>query len=164
MNVGAFLHITGKKIVRIAVDKILHADYNNRIHRRAILSAKKRPVSFPEAGCFVGYKGEWRICMFIVYFALWVILNGKWTTEIGVFGLVFAAVLYGFSCRFMGYSFKKDLHYLRRLPATLRYGATLLAEIFKANITVIRMILDRNFEPKPQLCLLYTSPSPRDCS
>ena len=31
------------------------------------------------------------------------------------------------------------------------YGATLLAEIFKANITVIRMILDRNFEPKPQL-------------
>ena len=79
------------------------------------------------------------------------ILNGKWTTEIGVFGLVFAAVLYGFSCRFMGYSFKKDLHYLRRLPATLRYGATLLAEIFKANITVIRMILDRNFEPKPQL-------------
>lgn len=151
MNVGAFLHITGKKIVRIAVDKILRADYNNRIHRRAILSVKKRPVSFPEAGCFVGYKGEWRICMFIVYFALWVILNGKWTTEIGVFGLVFAAVLYGFSCRFMGYSFKKDLHYLRRLPATLRYGATLLAEIFKANITVIRMILDRNFEPKPQL-------------
>ena len=151
MNVGAFLHIIEKKIVRIAVDKILHADYNNRIHRRAILSAKKRPVSFPEAGCFVGYKGEWRICRFIVYFALWVILNGKWTTEIGVFGLVFAAVLYGFSCRFMGYSFKKDLHYLRRLPATLRYGATLLAEIFKANITVIRMILDRNFEPKPQL-------------
>lgn len=151
MDEGAFLHIIGKKIVRIAVDKTLHADYNNRIHRRAILSAKKRPVSFPEAGCFVGYKGEWRICMFIVYFALWVILNGKWTTEIGVFGLAFAAVLYGFSCRFMGYSFKKELHYLRRLPATLRYGATLLTEIFKANITVIRMILDRNFEPKPQL-------------
>lgn len=89
--------------------------------------------------------------MFIVYFALWVILNGKWTTEIGVFGLAFAAVLYLFSCRFMGYSFKKDLHYLRRLPAALSYGATLLVEIFKANVTVIKMILDKNFEPKPQL-------------
>lgn len=89
--------------------------------------------------------------MFIVYFALWVILNGKWTTEIGVFGLAFAAVLYAFSCRFMGYSFKKDLHYLRRLPAALGYGATLLAEIFKANVTVMKMILDKNFEPKPQL-------------
>ena len=89
--------------------------------------------------------------MFIVYFALWVILNGKWTTEIGVFGLAFAAVLYAFSCRFMGYSFKKDLHYLRRLPAALGYGVTLLAEIFKANVTVMKMILDKNFEPKPQL-------------
>ena len=151
MNVGAFLHITGKKIVRIAVDKILRADYNNRIHRRAILSVKKRPVSFPEAGCFVGYKGEWRICMFIVYFALWVILNGKWTTEIGIFGVIFAAALYAFSCRFMGYGFKKDLHYLRRLPTTICYGATLLAEIFKANVTVMKMILDKNFEPQPQL-------------
>ena len=71
--------------------------------------------------------------MFIVYFALWVILNGKWTTEIGIFGVVFAAALYAFSCRFMGYGFKKDLHYLRRLPTTICYGATLLTEIFKAN-------------------------------
>ena len=68
--------------------------------------------------------------MFIVYFALWVILNGKWTTEIGIFGVIFAAALYAFSCRFMGYGFKKDLHYLRRLPTT---------------------ILDKNFEPQPQL-------------
>ena len=89
--------------------------------------------------------------MFIVYFALWVILNGKWTTEIGVFGVIFAAALYAFSCRFMGYGLKKDLRYLRRLPSTIRYGATLLAEIFKANVTVMKMILDKNFEPQPQL-------------
>lgn len=89
--------------------------------------------------------------MFIVYFALWVILNGKWTAEIGVFGLIFAAALYAFSCRFMGYSVRKDFRYLRRLPTTLRYGATLLAEIFKANVTVMKMILDKNFEPQPQL-------------
>lgn len=51
----------------------------------------------------------------------------------------------------MGYGFKKDLHYLRRLPTTICYGATLLAEIFKANVTVMKMILDKNFEPQPQL-------------
>ena len=135
----------------MAVDKIPCPDYNKHIHRRAFAPVKKRPVSFPEAGCFVGYMGEWRICMFIVYFALWVILNGKWTTEIGIFGVVFAAALYAFSCRFMGYGFKKDLHYLRRLPTTICYGATLLAEIFKANVTVMKMILDKNFEPQPQL-------------
>ena len=78
----------------MAVDKIPCPDYNKHIHRRAFAPVKKRPVSFPEAGCFVGYMGEWRICMFIVYFALWVILNGKWTTEIGIFGVIFAAALY----------------------------------------------------------------------
>lgn len=135
----------------MAVDKIPCPDYNKHIHRRAFAPVKKRPVSFPEAGCFVGYMGEWRIYMFIVYFALWVILNGKWTTEIGIFGVIFAAALYAFSCRFMGYGFKKDLHYLRRLPTTICYGATLLAEIFKANVTVMKMILDKNFEPQPQL-------------
>ena len=86
----------------MAVDKIPCPDYNKHIHRRAFAPVKKRPVSFPEAGCFVGYMGEWRIYMFIVYFALWVILNGKWTTEIGIFGVIFAAALYAFSCRFMG--------------------------------------------------------------
>ena len=89
--------------------------------------------------------------MFIVYFALWVILNGKWTTEIGLFGLAFAGVLYAFCCRFTGYSFKKELRFIRRIPAAIRYGVILLCEIFKANVTVIKMILDKNFEPKPQL-------------
>lgn len=89
--------------------------------------------------------------MFIVYFALWVILNGKWTTEIGVFGLVFAGVLYAFCCRFTGYSFRKEMRFIRRAPSAIRYGAMLLCEIFKANVTVIKMILDKNFEPKPQL-------------
>ena len=48
-------------------------------------------------------------------------------------------------------SVQLPIHYLRRLPAALSYGATLLVEIFKANVTVIKMILDKNFEPKPQL-------------
>ena len=138
----------------MAVDKIPCPDYNKHIHRRAYAPVKKRPVSFPEAGCFVGYMDEWRIYMFIVYFALWVILNGKWTTEIGIFGVIFAAALYAFSCRFMGYGFKKDLHYLRRLPTTICYGATLLAEIFKANVTVMKMILTKTLSRSLISCIL----------
>lgn len=89
--------------------------------------------------------------MFIVYFALWVVLNGKWTLEIGAFGVVFAAVLYAFSCKFMGYSVKTDWKIARGIVRIVRYGVLLLKEIFKANITVIRMILDLRFEPEPQL-------------
>ena len=94
--------------------------------------------------------------MFFVYFALWVVLNGKWTTEIGVLGLVFAAVIYAFSCRFLGYSPKKDAALVRRIASAIRYGCVLLVEIFKANVSVIEMILDVNFEPQPQLIRFHS--------
>ena len=89
--------------------------------------------------------------MYIVYFALWVVLNGRWTLEIGAFGLVFAALLYAFSCRFMGYSVQMDIRLARRVLAAIRYGVLLLREILKANMNVMRIILSRDFEPRPQL-------------
>lgn len=94
--------------------------------------------------------------MFVMYFALWVILNGKWTLEIGAFGVVFAALLYAFSCRFMGYSVKTDLALVRGLFSAVRYGVLLLREIVKANLAVMRMILNRGFEPKPQLVKFHS--------
>lgn len=89
--------------------------------------------------------------MFLVFFGLWVILNGRWTTEIGVFGLVFAAAMYAFTCAFLGYSPRVGMALVRRLPDALRYGALLLTEIVKANLNVMRMILNKQFEPEPQL-------------
>ena len=89
--------------------------------------------------------------MFIALFVLWVVLNGRWTTEIAVFGAVFAALLTVFCYRFMGLSFKKELGIWRGFGSGARYLATLLGEIVRANCTVIRMILDIGFEPEPQL-------------
>ena len=89
--------------------------------------------------------------MFILYFALWVVLNGKWTTEIGVFGLLFATAAYAFTWKYMGFGPKLDLALVRRAPSAVRYGVTLLIEIVKANLAVARMILDGEKEPKPQL-------------
>lgn len=89
--------------------------------------------------------------MFICFFALWVVLNGKWTTEIGVFGLVFAALAYAFTWKYMGYSPKVDIALVRRVPSALRYGVNLVVEIIKANLTVCKMILKPEFVPEPQL-------------
>ena len=89
--------------------------------------------------------------MFICFFALWVVLNGKWTTEIGVFGLVFAALAYAFTWKYMGYSPKVDIALLTRVPSAIGYGVNLLKEIVKANLTVCRMILRQDFVPEPQL-------------
>lgn len=89
--------------------------------------------------------------MFICFFALWVVLNGRWTTEIGVFGLVFASAAYAFTWKYMGYSPKVDFALMKRAPSAVVYGVNLIVEIIKANLTVCRMILDPGFVPKPQL-------------
>lgn len=94
--------------------------------------------------------------MFFVYFAFWVILNGRWTTEIGVFGLAFATIAYFFSCRFMGYSPRTDARLVRRAWQAIRYGWLLLREIISANIAVMRMVLNLDFEPKPQLVKFHS--------
>ncbi|MGN0776807.1 MAG: Na+/H+ antiporter subunit E [Candidatus Ventricola sp.] len=89
--------------------------------------------------------------MFICFFALWIVLNGRWTTEIALFGLVFAAIAYAFTWKYMGYSPKVDAALVRRLPSAIRYGVLLLREIVKANLTTAGMILNKDFEPNPQL-------------
>ena len=89
--------------------------------------------------------------MFICFFALWVVLNGKWTTEIGVFGLVFAALAYAFTWKYMGYSPKVDIALVMRVPSAIAYGWNLLVEIVKANLAVTKMILRADFVPEPQL-------------
>lgn len=89
--------------------------------------------------------------MFLIYFALWVILNGRFTPEIGAFGLAFALLLYVFSCAFLGFSVKKDLRLIRGIPAAIGYGVLLLTEIVKANFAVMRIILNPGYEVKPKL-------------
>ena len=89
--------------------------------------------------------------MFICFFALWVVLNGKWTTEIGVFGLVFAALAYAFTWKYMGYSPKVDFALFMRIPSAVRYGANLIVEIIKANLAVTKLILKPDYVPEPQL-------------
>lgn len=89
--------------------------------------------------------------MFLAYFALWVILNGRWTVEIGAFGVVFAALAYAFSCAFLGLSPRADLRLMRALPRAISYGALLLTEIVRANFAVMRVILNPAYEVKPKL-------------
>ena len=45
--------------------------------------------------------------MFFLLFGFWVLLNGSWTLEIALIGLVVSAALYAFIVKFMGYSPKK---------------------------------------------------------
>ena len=64
--------------------------------------------------------------MYIVFFLMWLIFNGKVTLEIILFGLAVAALLYAFICAFMDYSFKKDISIIKRSLRILQYVAVLV--------------------------------------
>lgn len=94
--------------------------------------------------------------MLILFFALWIIFNGRVTTEIVVFGLVIAVILFCFSCKFMDYSLKKEMHVYRNIGRGISYIVLLLAEIIKANYSVIRLILSPKYEIEPKLIAFKT--------
>ena len=79
--------------------------------------------------------------MYFIFLLLWIILNGQFTWEILAFGMVISAALYGFGCRFLDYSPRRDLTLLRKLPLILLYVLILVKEIIKANVDTIRMVL-----------------------
>lgn len=94
--------------------------------------------------------------MFLLFFVIWVAFNGKLTAEIAVFGIVIAAVMYLFICKFMNYSFRKDIWFLRNMVYILEYLILLILEIFKANFSVISLILSPKLEPEPEIVTFTT--------
>ncbi|MDO4648628.1 MAG: Na+/H+ antiporter subunit E [Eubacteriales bacterium] len=87
--------------------------------------------------------------MYLLFFALWVIFNGAFTLEICILGLIVAAVIFWFTCRYMDYSVEKEKRLYRKIPEMIRYVFVLVKEIVKANYMVIRMILTEKEEPEP---------------
>lgn len=89
--------------------------------------------------------------MFLLYFLLWVIFNGNFTPEIAILGLVAAAALFAFTCRFMNYSVGKERKLYRNAFRLLRCAVVLVIEIVKANFAVVRLILSEEEETEPVL-------------
>lgn len=79
--------------------------------------------------------------MFIAFFLLWIIFNGSLTLEIAIFGLMVSAVIYLFLCKFMNFSLKKDIYYMKKLPLLIQYMYVLVKEIAIANVAAIKLVL-----------------------
>lgn len=94
--------------------------------------------------------------MLLVFFLLWVVFNGSFTLEIGIFGIVISGVLFAFCCKFMDYSPKKELHLYKKSFLLVRYVAVLVREIIKANFDVIHLILSQEEEIQPKLVTFRT--------
>lgn len=87
--------------------------------------------------------------MYIIFFLMWIIFNGKITLEIVLFGLGIAAAMYAFTCAFLDYSIKKDIILMKKSLRFLQYVVVLVWEIVKANGAVMHMILSPGFQNEP---------------
>lgn len=87
--------------------------------------------------------------MFLLYFILWVVFNGNFTLEIAIFGVVIAAAVFAFTCKFMDYSIDKEKQLIKNTFSILRYIIVLVIEIVKANFAVIHLILSEEEEVEP---------------
>lgn len=94
--------------------------------------------------------------MFFLLFGFWVLLNGQWTTEIAVIGVVLSALIGWFAWKFMDYSPRKEWALLMRLPRALAYMAFLISEIVKSCLATIRLIWSPKLETQPQLVSFHT--------
>lgn len=86
--------------------------------------------------------------MFLMLWLFFILISGKLTLEIVLFGMGIALLVLAFCCAFMDWSLKKELAFLRRLPRIILYGVSLFLEIVKANfVTARRVFLRRGEEP-----------------
>lgn len=89
--------------------------------------------------------------IFIIIFLLWIIFNGRITTEIVLLGLLLASAVTWFDEKYIGHN---NLNIsLKRLPALIDYLFTLIIEIIKANIVMIKITLAPKLEFEP--CIIY---------
>lgn len=89
--------------------------------------------------------------MYLLLFALWLLLNGKITLEIVLFGLGIVAILALVCCALFGYTPKKELRLYKKLPLFLAYLCVLFWEVLKANLTMLGIIISAKKKIRPAL-------------
>ena len=94
--------------------------------------------------------------MYLLLFLFWLVLNGKVTVEICLFGVGITAALGGLAYLLFGYSPKKDIRFLSKVPVFLVYVCVLVWEILKANIAVIGIIWNPKRKLKQSLVVVDT--------
>ena len=87
--------------------------------------------------------------MFVIFFLLWLVFNGRVTLELLVFGLLVSGTAWYFAYRVVGYSLETDRKIVENLPWALRYLGNLVLEVGKAAAAVIRVALHPSLAPEP---------------
>lgn len=87
--------------------------------------------------------------MYLFLLVLWVVFNESLNIEVLLVGIFVCTGLYWFMCRYLGYSVKKELSYIYKLPVVIKFIVVLIKEIIKANISVAWIVVfnKKNINP-----------------
>lgn len=85
--------------------------------------------------------------MAFLLFVFWIMLNGRLEADVLISGAVSALAIWGFMICFTGWSIKKEKQALILLPSVIAYFLRLFIEIFKANIGVLKIIVNGKTDP-----------------
>jgi len=101
-------------------------------------------------------KGKTLIAAFLLF--LWFVFNAKLTWGLLVFGMAISLAISWFVRRFVipGFSAKRQLDILKKVPGYLKYARLLIVEIIKANIAVMRLVFTDRDVVVPKLASFKT--------
>ena len=94
--------------------------------------------------------------MYFLLFGFWILLNGQWTAEIALVGVVVCAALYAFMVAFMGYSPRREWKLFKRIPRIAGYFCYLVCEVFKSSFATIRLIWSPRLQIQPEVTSFHT--------
>ena len=94
--------------------------------------------------------------MAILYFLIWIILNGRITLEIMIFGILISLAVSLFSRKVMGYDASNNDRILRNLPLLTKYVAVLILEIIKAAFNVMKAAVSPGLKPDPVIVTFHS--------
>ncbi len=94
--------------------------------------------------------------MLTALFLLWIAFNGRFTIEVVLIGALITLVLYFFCAKFLGYRLRHEFLTLRMLPRAVAYVFTLMVEIVKASLLMIRIVVNPKRKVKPQFVTFDT--------
>ena len=95
--------------------------------------------------------------MFLLFFFVWIVFNGKITAEIVWLGLVIATLVFWFICKFMDYSIRKEKLFYKKFGSFGAYIYLLIKEIISANMTVLHMVLTEKEQMEPIIVTFRTN-------
>ena len=93
----------------------------------------------------------------VLFFAFWLILNGRFTGEVIVFGILISVLVSVVSYRFLGSNFSLERKAMLKLFQIIAYLIGLVGAVIKANFAMIALILSSVIDIKPQI-VYFNSP------